>query len=320
MFKVAFIGAGGRARAAHYPCVDRLENVSIEAVAELDESRMREVAEKYSIPRTFHCKSDNDYQEMLDAIDLDAVYVIMGPGVMTKPAIDCMKAGKHVFIEKPAGANSDETQQMLDAALENNVYCMVAYQRRYAAVTREAMRLVKERGPVTLAMGEFHKPGDFRQDNMGALWGDVCHVTDLVRYMVGSEAVEVTAYQDAHENERQNCFNGLIRFASKSVGIVTGCRTSGGRYLRSELHGLGIGCYMRLPERIEIYEDGGGPRILSGSDITATPVYDIDSYEGALTMHQHFIDCIRKGEVPCSDIRDVIHTSHLVDQLAGIES
>jgi predicted dehydrogenase len=315
--KVGFIGAGGRARSAHYPCVSRLEGVRIEAVAELDESRMREVVERYDIPHAFLCKSDTDYQRMLESVELDVVYVIMGPSFMTQPAIGCMNAGKHVFIEKPAGANSDETRQLLEAAEANNVYCMVGYQRRYAAVTQEAMRLVKARGPATLAMGEFHKPGDYRKDNMDALWSDICHVVDLVRYMIGSEPVEVTAYQDAHENGRKNCFNGLIRFANRAVGIVTGCRHSGGRYLRSELHGLGIGCYMRIPESIEIYEESKDPRVLSGAEVAGMDAGDFFAYEGTLAMHQHFVECVRKGETPSSDIRDVIHTSLLVDRLAG---
>ena len=34
-------------------------------------------------------------------------------------------------------------------------------------------------------------------------------------------------------------------------------------------------------------------------------------------MHQHFIDCIRNGTVPSSDLRDVIHTIQLVDQIEG---
>lgn len=320
MLKVGFIGAGGRAQGAHYPCVSRLDDVSIEAIAEMDESRMKQVTEKYNIPHSFHCKSGDDYQKMLESVELDAVYVIMAPELMTKPAVGCMNAGKHVFIEKPAGANSDETAQLLDAAVANDVFCMVGYQRRYADVTREAMRLVKERGPAILAMGEFHKPGDFRKDNMSALWSDMCHVTDLVRYMVGSEPLKVTAYQDAFPNERKNCFNGLVRFANKAVGIVTGCRISGGRYLRAELHGLDVGCYMRIPQEIEILLDGSERKVLSGAELNDKDPDDVDTYEGVLTMHQHFVDCIHTGEIPSSDIRDVIHTSHLVDQLAGLRS
>lgn len=310
--KVGFIGAGGRARGAHYPNVSRLDDVKIEAVSELDEARMKSVVEKYNIPQTF-----SDYRKMLE-LNLDAVYVIMGDTVMTKPALDCLKAGRHVFIEKPAGASSDETQQLLEAAVANNVYCMVGYQRRYTAVSREAMRLVKERGPATLAIGEFHKYLlKSAPTPTTTLWGDVCHVVDLIRYMVGSEVVAVTAYQDSHQSTWRNCYNGLIRFANKAVGLITGNRSSGGRVLRAELHGIGIGCYMRLPEQIEIYEDGKGPRILSGAEVARTDPKDVDSYEGALAMHQHFVDCIRNKEIPCSDIRDVIHTSRLVDKLEG---
>ena len=313
MLKVAFIGAGGRGRSAHYPSVNRLKDVSIEAVAELDESLMRTVVEEYNIPRSF-----KDYREMLATVDLDIVYCIMNERFVTPIAIDCMNAGKHIAIEKPPGQNAAETQQLLDAAVANDVYCMVTYQRRYAAITREAMRLVAERGPATLAMGEFHKPGDPDGDAMGSMWSDICHVTDLVRYMMDSQVVEVSAYQDAQENGAKNVFNGLIRFYNNAVGIVSGNRCSGGRVLRSELHGRGIGCYMmHMPKQIEICEAGEDRRIVPGWELTGTDPDDEPAYEGVLAMHQHFADCVRSGETPCSDIRDVIQSSHLVEQIMG---
>ena len=313
MLKVAFIGAGGRGRSAHYPSVNRLKDVSIEAVAELDESLMRTVVEEYNIPRSF-----KDYREMLETVDPDIVYCIMNERFVTPIAIDCMNAGKHIAIEKPPGQNAAETQQLLDAAVANDVYCMVTYQRRYAAITREAMRLVAERGPATLAMGEFHKPGDPDGDDMGSMWSDICHVTDLVRYMMGSQVVEVSAYQDAQENGAKNVFNGLIRFDNNAVGIVSGNRCSGGRVLRSELHGRGIGCYMmHMPKQIEICEAGEDRRIVPGWELTGTDPDDEPAYEGVLAMHQHFADCVRSGETPCSDIRDVIQSSHLVEQIMG---
>lgn len=316
MLKVAFVGAGGRGQSAHYPSVSRLEDVSIEAVAEQDDSRMQTVVEKYSIPRSFE-----DYRKMLETVDLDIVYCIMNEKWVTPIAIDCMNAGKHIAIEKPPGQNAAETQQMLDAAVANDVYCMVTYQRRYGAVTREAMRLVAERGPATLAIGEFHKPGDPDADDMSSMWNDICHVTDLVRHMIGSEVVEVSAYQDAQENGAKNVFNGLIRFANNAIAIVSGNRCSGGRVLRSELHGRGVGCYMmHMPKQIEICEDGKDRRIVPGWELTGTNPQDEPAYEGVLAMHQHFVDCVRNGETPCSDIRDVIQSSHLVEKMMGIGS
>ncbi len=314
MLKVGFIGAGARSQHAHYPSVARLKDVSIEAVAELDESRMQTVVEKYKIPRAF-----KDYREMLETVDLDIVYCIMHERWVTPIAIDCMNAGKHIAIEKPAGMNSQETRQMLESAIANNVYCMVTYQRRYSAVTQEAIRLVRQRGPALFAMGEFHKPGNAFADAMDSLWNDVCHVADLVRYMIGSEVVEVTAYQDAQEEGTKNVFNGLVRFSNHAVGFISGVRCSGGRVLRSELHGRGIGCYMmHMPREIEICEDGKPPRIVYGWELTGTDPNDEPTYEGVLAMHQHFVDCVRNKQIPCSDIRDVIKTSLLVDKLMGL--
>ena len=53
MLKAAFVGAGGRAQSAHYPIVSRLEDAGIEAVAELDGSRMEMVIDGYNISRSF---------------------------------------------------------------------------------------------------------------------------------------------------------------------------------------------------------------------------------------------------------------------------
>jgi virulence factor len=313
MLRVAFIGAGGRARGAHYPSVARLPDVSIEAVAELDSERMAQVAEQYRIPRQF-----SDYRQMLAEVKLDAVYVIMGPGFVAPIAIDCMNAGKHIFIEKPAGASTEEAEAMLRASEANGVKTMVGFQRRFAAVTREAMRRVTERGPATLCMGEFHKnllgrPGPSYR--VSTLWDDVCHVVDLVRFMSGGEVQAVTAYQDSHDSTWRNCYNGLVRFDNKAVGFITGNRASGGRYLRAELHGIGIGCYMMLPDSLDIQVDNQKTIRLTGSELAGAT--DGPSYEGILAAHQHFAECIRENKEPISSLRDVVKTCRLVDQLEG---
>ena len=126
MLKAGFIGAGGRSQGAHYPSVNRLkDNVEMVAVCELDEARLNQVAEKYGFSHTF-----TDHREMLDSVDLDIVYCVMREEWILQPALDCLNAGKHIFIEKPPGANSDETQQILETAIANDLYAMVGFQRR----------------------------------------------------------------------------------------------------------------------------------------------------------------------------------------------
>ena len=313
MLKAGFIGAGGRARGAHYPALARLDGVEIAAVCELDAERMQLVVDEYGFDRTF-----TDHREMLAGVDLDVVYCVMHERWVLSPALDCLNAGKHLFIEKPPGADSGETRQMLDAAVANGVYCMVGLQRRYAAVTREAMRRVAARGPVSVASVTFNKRvlGGHGREFSTTLWDDVIHVVDLLRHMAGGEAVEVAAHRDRFGSDSRNCYTAMIRFDNGSTGVVFGNRASGGRVLRSELHGVGVGCYMKIPREIEILEDGG-TAVMGGWEVDGVDEEDVQRYEGTLTMHEHFLDCIEKGQVPLTDLRDVIHTVHLVDRIEG---
>ncbi|SVD38872.1 uncharacterized protein METZ01_LOCUS391726, partial [marine metagenome] len=264
---------------AHYPSVYRLDEVERVAVCELDQSKLEAAAAKYSIPSIF-----TDHGEMLDSVDVDIVYCVMNEKWLLQPALDCLKAGKHLFIEKPPGADSEETRQLLAAAEANDVYVMVGLQRRFAAVTREAVRRVADKGPVSLATTTFNKQqlgGDGKEFST-TLWNDVVHIVDLLRYMAGGEASEVTAYRDCFGGESRNHYTALIRFDNGSTGVVFGNRASGGRVLRSELHGVGIGCYMKIPEEIEILEDNKS-RVLRGWEVDDVDEKDVPRYEGTLT-------------------------------------
>ena len=225
MLRAGFIGAGGRSQTAHYPCVQRLDNVEMVAVCELDETRLNQMVEQYHFPHVF-----TDHEKMLSSVELDVVYCIMHEKWILRPALDCLNAGKHILIEKPPGKNSDETRKLLDAAVENDVYAMVAFQRRYATVVREAMRRVKEKGPVSLATTTFNKQMLFdKPEYTTTLWNDVVHVVDLLRFMVDSEPVEVTRYRDKFDAVDWNHYTAMIRFANQATGVVFGNRADVGR-------------------------------------------------------------------------------------------
>ncbi|MYA24665.1 MAG: hypothetical protein F4Z30_18640 [Gemmatimonadetes bacterium] len=130
--------------------------------------------------------------------------------------------------------------------------------------------------------------------------------------------MEVTAYQDKFGGEGFNHYTALVRFDNRATGVMLGNRASGGRVLRSELHGVGLGCYMKIPSEIEIHEDNQ-VRTLGGWEIDGVPQDDVPRYEGVLTMHEHFVDCVVENRQPITDIRDVIHSIALVDQIEAAE-
>jgi predicted dehydrogenase len=123
---VAVIGAGwvGGIRAAacrKNPLIDKL------SIAEIDERRVEELKKEL--------KPDlitNDWRELADDTDIDAIVISMTPETVRFPIVmECLKKGKHVFVEKPIAPTIAETDQALELATRNNLKMTVGYSRRF---------------------------------------------------------------------------------------------------------------------------------------------------------------------------------------------
>ncbi len=314
MVRVGFIGAGRRAVTAHYPTIDQLAGAEIAAICDLDAGRLNAAGDRFGVDRRF-----SDYRQMLAESQLDVVYVIMPPNNMTPIVIECLESGLHVVMEKPPGNSLAEFEAMVEAAERNGRWGMVTLQRRFAAVTREAKRLVLERGPVTMCLGEFHKnllTFSGPQYGVSTLLDDVIHTVDLVGYMCGGEAQEVYALQKRFFVDWKNCYNALVHFSNGAVGVISGNRSAGARYLRHEIHGRGISVYMRLPEEAKVWRDNEEePTILRGAELVGSD--DMWAYEGTLAMNRHFIECIEAGTEPLNSLQNVAGTMRLVAAIEG---
>lgn len=172
---------------------------------------------------------------------------------------------------------------------------------------------------MSLATTTFNKQLPQRDDEFTTtLWNDLVHIVDLLRYMAGGGATEVTAYQDKFGGEGFDHYTALIRFDNDATGVMMGNRASGGRVIGSELHGVGIGCYMKIPAEITILEDNQS-RTLGGWEIDSVDEEDVPRYEGLLHMYEDFIDYINDDRQPGADIRDVIHSIDIVDKIEAAE-
>ncbi len=313
---VGFIGAGSMANAVHYPSVADLPEAQLVAICDLDERRLNSTAEKYGVPKE-HCYTD--YRQMLEREDLDAVYVIMPPMGLTPIVLDCLRAGKHVFIEKPPGCNSDDAWAMAEEADRQKVKTCVGFNRRYSAVYRYAKTKVFERGMPSLAFAEFHKDmfGQGPYYGMSILRTDIIHAVDILRDLLG-EPIEVCAHVWSHYERWRNSHNqfaAIVRFDSGAVGILAASRTAGSRYERFEIHGKGISAYIRAPEQAEIHLQGSDVEIVTDDQLTGTT--DRRITYGYFEETRHFITCILQNELPLTNFTDAARTMDLVERIEG---
>lgn len=304
--RVGFIGAGSFANAMHYPSVSEMPDACIAAICDLNEERLSATAGKYGVSAVY-----TDYRRMLDEADLDAIFVIMPPMGLTPIVLDCLSAGKPVFMEKPPGVTTEDTVQMAEAARKHGVFGMVGFNRRYADVVQKARTAVLEMGPPSLAVAEFHKNmlNEPPYYGMSILRTDIIHVVDMLRY-VGGEPASVHAFADSFHVGWRNSYNALIRFQSGAVGILTAYRAAGSRYERFEFHGRGISAYVRAPEVAEIHRDGApAPDVLTPAEKDPRLSY------GYKAEVRHFIDCVKAGSQPLTNLDDAVLTMRLVDSI-----
>jgi predicted dehydrogenase len=124
--KISVIGLGSVAQLVHIPNLLKIKNVEITSVAEINKSRLNTVADKYGIKKKF-----NDYSQLLNNDETDAVIISTPTHLHKQIAIDCLSAGKDVLVEKPLARNSSEGKEIIDCAKKYNKKLMVGMNLRY---------------------------------------------------------------------------------------------------------------------------------------------------------------------------------------------
>ncbi|WP_152655171.1 Gfo/Idh/MocA family protein [Oceanobacillus sp. CFH 90083] len=112
VLRVGIIGAGGIAKAVHIPNYLKQSNkVKIVAITDVVKANAESAAKEFHIDQVF-----TDYQEMLDAAELDAVSVCTPNKFHAGATIAALQAGCHVICEKPPAMTVKEAQKMAETA------------------------------------------------------------------------------------------------------------------------------------------------------------------------------------------------------------
>jgi predicted dehydrogenase len=145
-------------------------------------------------------------QAMADRDDIDAVVVATPHALHAAHALPCLRAGKHVMVEKPMDVSVESCDRMIRAAETSKVTLMVAHSHRYWAAGRLTKSLLQDgaigdlkmvrdtlvtAGSLEGAGGSWHTDPDV--GGRGYLIGYGCHVVDRLRWWFGTDCEAVFA-------------------------------------------------------------------------------------------------------------------------------
>jgi predicted dehydrogenase len=187
--RVALIGSGW-VQAFHARAVQEHPAGELAAVANWREGSARRLAERFGIPRV-----TTDWRGLAADPGIDAVVVATPNSFHALQAIEFLRAGKHVLVEKPMATSVDEADRMIEAARSSGARLMVAHCWRFrdeVIVLRDRIaagelgEIVKTRGyGAHVAWGPSGWFTDPALAGGGALLDMGVHAIDTARFLLG---------------------------------------------------------------------------------------------------------------------------------------
>jgi predicted dehydrogenase len=135
-YNVAVIGAGAIGQ-DHLASFKLHPAARVVAIAEVSPERGREAAERFGIPDLV-----TDYRALLRREDIDVVSVALPNYLHAKVALDALRAGKHVMLDKPMATNARDGARLVAEAKKKGVLFMVGQNLRFNLETQTAKRIV----------------------------------------------------------------------------------------------------------------------------------------------------------------------------------
>lgn len=218
-----------------------LPGCALHAVCDVDEERLRSVAEELDIPHAY-----TDFAEMCADPELDGVAIVSPSFLHVEQIRIAMEHGKHVFCEKPLGidvAQCKEAEKVVEAHPE--LVFQLGFMCRFDPSCAEAKRRVDagEIGRVVLVRSYTQDPRSTIESTLkfaphsGGQFLDMCvHDLDLVRWFTGSDIKNVWGLGGVFEfdlyrelNDADNaaamvqCDNGAMGFLFTNRTHAAGC-------------------------------------------------------------------------------------------------
>ena len=197
-------------------------------------------------------QASTDGKALMEDASVNTVVIVTRHNSHARQVLDALRAGKHIFCEKPLCLTFEELAEIeAEAAERPEQLLMVGFNRRFAphvVTTKSLLDKVAEPKSLVMTVNAGAIPADhWTQDpevGGGRIIGEACHFIDLMRYLVGHEIISVqarrmgdTPTQEVTEDKAAI----MLGFADGSFGTI---------------HYLANGAASFPKERVEVFAAG----------------------------------------------------------------
>lgn len=193
MVTVGIIGAGRIGKVHTQSICNIVKNAKIKTIADpFMNDETAAWAKSMGVENT-----TKDYKEILADPEIEAVLICSSTNTHSPISVEAIKAGKHVFCEKPIDHDIDKIKDVIDALKDSKVKYQVGFNRRFDhnfEAVRNAVVAGKIGDPhiIKVTSRDPEPPSAEYAAVSGGMFLDMTiHDFDMVRYLAGCDAEEI---------------------------------------------------------------------------------------------------------------------------------
>ena len=234
--KYALIGCGRIATNHMTAAVNN--KLRIVAVCDVMEKKTEDLLVKHELSDNPDIKRYVDYKLMIEKEKPELVSIATESGNHAAIALDVIKMGINVIIEKPMAMSIADADAIIDAAEKYGVKVSACHQNRFNIAIQKLRKALEDGRFGKLSHGSIHVRwnrnrgyydqapwrGTWKEDG-GALMNQCIHGIDLLRWMMGDEIEEIygATRQRFHGYlEAEDVGMAVIKFKNGAIGTIEG--------------------------------------------------------------------------------------------------
>jgi len=205
----------------HAETLSAMPGIDLAALCTRRPQRLAEVADRFKVAKRY-----TNYRDLLADPEIDVVGITTHIYDHRDIAVDALRSGKHVFLEKPMAPNAADCDVILDAARGASGFFMVGHICRFDPRVALAKQAIDE-GRVGKIVSMHARRnlsvtiGRMVLNDISALMGDGIHDGDLMLWFSQAKPVSVYA-QEIHPGTNKYPDGGwaMVRLDSGAIAVI----------------------------------------------------------------------------------------------------
>ncbi|MCB1146783.1 MAG: Gfo/Idh/MocA family oxidoreductase [Leptospiraceae bacterium] len=290
--KMGIIGTGHMGQ-YHVNVVAGMANHELVGIYDSNPDRAKEIAAKYEVD------AFESVESLLDQVE--AVTVAVPTFLHYEIAKAALEKGVHVLLEKPITQTLEQALEITQIARSKNLFLQVGHVERFNGAVMELGKIVTE---PRLIQSHRLSPFTPRISDVGVVLDLLIHDLDIVINLVRAPVRDFQAMGSKIMSNSEDVAVINLAFENGCIACLTGSRVS--QYKARTLTVTQDKSYIFLNyanQDIEIHRQASSAYLMTPDEIK----YSQESFVEKLYVHkdnplrsehQHFYDCIVKGETP----------------------